>query len=61
MHRPHLRKVPRVWRIDRVRENNTEYVGVVTASDEEAAVKQACEKFNIVDPEHQSQLVTREI
>ena len=53
--------MPRLWRIDRVGENHTEYVGVVTASDKEAAVKEACEKFNIVDPEHQSQLVTREI
>ena len=61
VNRPRLRKMPRLWRIDRVRENNTEYVGVVTASDEEAAVKEACEKFNIVDSEHQSQLVTREL
>jgi hypothetical protein len=53
--------MPRLWRIDRVRENKTEYVGVVTASDEEAAIKQACDKFNIVDLEHQSQLVTREL
>ena len=60
MHRPHLRKMPRLWRIDRVGENHTEYVGVVTASDKEAAVKEACEKFNI-EPENQSQLIAREL
>jgi len=52
--------MPRLWRIDRVGENHTEYVGVVTASDKEAAVKEACEKFNI-EPENQSQLIAREL
>ena len=52
--------MPRLWRIDRLRETNTEYVGVVTASDREAAVKEACEKFSI-EPECQSQLVAREL
>ena len=51
--------MPRLWRIDRVGENHTEYVGVVTASDKEAAVKEACEKFDVVDPQKKRQLTAR--
>ena len=60
-HRPRLRQMPRLWRIDRVSDETTEYVGVVTASDKDAAIKQACEKFGIVDPERQGQLVARKV
>jgi hypothetical protein len=58
-HRP--RKMPRLWRIDLVSEQKTKCLGVVTASDEEIAIRRACEKFDIVNPTTQRQLVAREL
>jgi hypothetical protein len=59
MHRP--RKMPRLWRIDIVSEQKTKCLGVVTAPDEEAAIKRACEKFEVADPKTQGQLVASEL
>ena len=59
MHRP--RNMPRLWRIDLVSDQITKCVGVVAAPDEEIAIKRACEKFEVVDPTTQGQLVAREL
>jgi hypothetical protein len=53
--------MPRLWRIDIVSEQKTKCLGVVTAPDEEAAIKRACEKFVIEDPSSQRQLVAQEL
>jgi hypothetical protein len=58
---PRPRKMPRLWRIDIVSEQKTKCLGVVTAPDEEAAIKRACEKFVIWEPSTQRQLVAREL
>jgi hypothetical protein len=55
------RKMPRLWRIDIVSEQKTKCLGVVTAPDEEVAIKRACEKFVIEGPNNQRQLVAREL
>ena len=48
MQRP--RKMPRQWRIAMVSEQKAKSLRVVvTASDEEAAIERACEKFSIAD------------
>jgi hypothetical protein len=58
---PALKRYPRshpcIWRIDRVFGATTEYVGVVTALDADAAIERACEKFSITNPEDQRQLI----
>ena len=51
--------MPRLWRIDLENEHNTEYVGVVTASDRRDAIESACEKFDVVDPQKKRQLTAR--
>jgi len=61
MHRPRLRKMPRVWRIDVVGEQKIKPIGVVTAPDKEVAIRRACQKFNIVDPRTLRQLIAREL
>jgi hypothetical protein len=61
MYKPHLRKMPRLWRIDLENEHNTEYVGVVTASDRRDAIENACEKFDVVDPQKKRQLTARQL
>jgi hypothetical protein len=53
--------MPRLWRIDLVSEQKTKCVGVVTAPDEEVAIKRACEKFSIADPQEKRQLIAREL
>jgi hypothetical protein len=53
--------MPRLWRIDLVSERKTKCLGVVTAPDEEVAIKRACEKFVIEDLISQRQLVVREL
>jgi hypothetical protein len=53
--------MPRLWRIDLVSDQKTKCIGVVTAPDKEAAIKRACEKFDIVDPRSQRQLIAREL
>jgi len=53
--------MPRLWRIDLVSDQITKCVGVVAAPDEEIAIKRACEKFEVVDPTTQGQLVAREL
>jgi hypothetical protein len=59
MHRP--RKMPRLWRIDIVSEQKTNCLGVVTAPDEEVAIKRAREKFSIADTQEKGQLTAREL
>src|SRR5262249_37702843 len=61
VHRPRLRQMPRLWRIDLVSEEKTRCIGVVTAPDKEIAIKRACEKFDIVDTTTQRQLVARKL
>jgi hypothetical protein len=54
----HLRKRPRIWRIDRKRGANADYLGIIVAPDAETAIKQACKKFGIAEP---AQLTAREL
>ena len=53
--------MPRLWRIDLVNEQKTKCIGVIPAPDKEVAIKRACEKFDIVDPKSQRQLLAREL
>jgi hypothetical protein len=55
-----IRQKPRVWRVDRQEGNRLAYVGVVTASSKEEAIRRACERFDL-DPECQRELILREM
>ena len=55
-----IRQKPRVWRVDLQEGSRLAYVGLVTASSKEAAIQQACDKFDI-DPKHQRELIVREM
>jgi len=59
--RTHLRKKPRTWRIEQVSGPKVKCIGTVAAPDQGAALKKACEKFGIVDLQHQRRLVVREL
>jgi hypothetical protein len=59
--RGYARSHPCLWRIDRLVGASTEYVGVVTALDAEAAIERACEKFVITDPEQRRQLIASKL
>lgn len=51
---------PNIWRIDRRENDRIKFVGVINASSKDAAIKRACEKFGI-DPEHERELIVREM
>lgn len=53
-----MRKREREWEIIRLRAKG-EYLGKVSAPDEEAALKAAIKAFAITNPEHQKQLLVR--
>jgi hypothetical protein len=55
-----IRQRPRVWRVDQSDGSHLAYVGVVTAASKEEAIQRACERFDI-DPEHQRDLIVREM
>jgi hypothetical protein len=56
--RSRLRTKPRVWRIDQQLGADADYLGVIVATDAEAAIEQACKKFGVAAPE---QLIAREL
>jgi hypothetical protein len=51
------RKNVQRWRVSRIRGSKNEVVGIVTASDREAAIQEAIELHQITDPEKQRRLV----
>jgi len=53
-----MRKKVSKWEVIRLRAKG-EYLGVVSAADEEAALKVAIKAFAITDPERQKQLLVR--
>lgn len=53
-----VRKKDYEWEVIRLRARG-EYLGMIRAADEEAAIKAAIKTFEITDPEHQKRLLVR--